>query len=229
MIYKKFLGIILSVFIFNSCYVVKAKKVFRGEMETCFTGKHIANISELINTDGFFSEEKFSEGANRYLHSNMFFFSDGIFTSGVSIKGQYSPDYIQHFFNNENFDDENWNAFYWGVYDLQGDTIKTKSIFIGTLNAGWSMREEWFQVIDNLTLRSIYAKPIGKDYLSQEVLEKYWFNRDNHTTAIFFQLKTIPSSDCWLKREKWFWCNEDEWRAFMVKNGYKIRRRDREK
>lgn len=161
---------------------------------------------------------------------NIIFFKDGVYLENFLILDD-KPTTVQNYFNHiydANVDTvtSNFHATWWGTYKIQGDTIIALFFFIGSLNAGWFGREEWYKILDNQTIKSIYANPIGGD-VSVEQLQEFWCNRDRFTTGKLVPLEKIPSSDCWLKKGKWFWCDENQWLDYMKANGYKIRRKDR--
>jgi hypothetical protein len=140
----------------------------------------------------------------------MFFFPDGIFAYNFYVKGKYSDNvkfYFDSIYNTPKAtSNDYWNSLEWGMYELKEDTIITWSTNRATLNSGWNIIENRFKIIDRQTLKSIYARRIDKDYITKEVLEKNWYNRDRYSEARFVPLERMPSSDCWFKNEKWFRC-----------------------
>lgn len=200
------------------------------ELFISYNGKNQNNHENLFDIKGYYTFYKFgsfSIGPPNTKHYkqldsvqyNMFFFPDGVFAYCFYVNGQFS-DNVKLYFDSvydtkKATPNDYWASFNWGMYKLTGDTIITWSTNRATLNSGWDIREQWFKIIDRQTLKSIYARPIGLDYLSQEDLEKYWYNRDRYSEARFTPLEKMPSSDNWLKREKWFWCNEEDWKNYM--------------
>jgi hypothetical protein len=39
----------------------------------------------------------------------------------------------------------------------------------------------------------------------------------NKELHYFMPADSLPSSDCWLKEEKWIWRNEQDWKNYMEK------------
>jgi hypothetical protein len=39
----------------------------------------------------------------------------------------------------------------------------------------------------------------------------------NSVPLYFSPADSLPSSDCWLKEEKWIWRHESDWKAYMEK------------
>lgn len=210
--------------ILPSCLNMQARKVFRKNIKTCYSDKTNLQGNKLIDLNGYYL---------MYMDStpiNIFFFKDGIYLDNfLVLDGR--PATVQNYFNhtddiNEDVDNSNFHAKWWGTYKIKHDTIIAQFFYIGSLNAGWFGREEWYKIIDKQTIKSIYAYPIGLD-VSEEQLQEFWYNTDRYSTGKLVPLEKLPSSDCWLKKEKWFWCDESEWYNYMESNGFKMKRKDR--
>lgn len=232
--------LIVSTTLLSGCYTITARKEFKNKIKTCYTGEKTNRLNNIFDNLGYFTlyvKGNFSSGEPNTkdyieydsLPINIMFFNDGIYLQNFYLHDKHADD-MQYYFNNiygTEEDEENfWQNSFWGSYMLWGDTVRTQFFFIGSLNAGWYGVEEWYKIIDRKTLKSIYRRPIGTSVTSEQ-LETYWKNDDRYTQAEFVPLNRMPSSDCWLKKEKWYWCDENNWREYMNANGYKIKRKDR--
>jgi len=228
------------LFVLSGCYSIVAKKEFKAKLKTCYTNTKSTNGRVEIDLNGYYL--MYEEGNSSYRANDaplfqkgdstpiyMFFFKDGIFLDNF-LHRNLNPEYVQNYFNNiygtiadtiEEFNKSSW----WGSYDILGDTVKAQFFYIGHIN-DWFGREYWFKIIDRQTIKLIFAYPIGIS-VTKEQLEEYWFNNDRFSPGRLVPLQKLPSSDCWLKKEKWFWCDENQWREYMNANGYKIKRKDR--
>ena len=100
---------------------------------------------------------------------------------------------------------------YWGSYVICGDTIKIQEIYKGrSLNDGWHGKEEWYKIIDKNTIQCIrsFNLPITLPYNSQPEKKR--------NPATFVPIPAKPKPDkSWILKEKWFWCNENDWKTYM--------------
>lgn len=227
----------------QGCYSIQARKVFKIRLKTCYSDKVNLSENEKLDLNGYYlmyERGDFSYGPPNtpyYQNSdssirNVFFFKDGIYLENFRAKDD-KPATIQNYFNNiyngsSDTTALNYYNSWWGSYKITNDTIIAQFFFIGSLNAGWFGREYWFKIIDKQIIKPIYSIPI-REGVSEEYLQKYWYNQDRYTTGKLVPLEKLPSSDCWLKKEKWFWCDESEWVEYMKNNGYKIKKRDLKK
>ncbi|NOX46573.1 MAG: hypothetical protein GXO89_06300 [Chlorobi bacterium] len=106
------------------------------------------------------------------------------------------------------------NSSYWGLYRFFHDTIKVQYINHPSKMGLWHAGEKWYGIIDRNTIVEINTKPIDtKEEI--DFFYKYYYDKTKTDTAKFVPLSVVPSSDCWLKKEKWFWCNEEDWEHYM--------------
>ena len=83
-------------------------------------------------------------------------------------------------------------------------------------NPGWSAWQEKFIIINKNTLVKINVKPINNSKKVNFFYTNYYDrNKIKSDTAIFVPVKNIPNLNNWLKKEKWFWCNEKDWQQYM--------------
>jgi len=108
-----------------------------------------------------------------------------------------------------------------GMYWIEGDTIKTRSFGqSGGRLSPWSLHEVWYKIIDRQTLKIIYEKPLlDMDVRYVQTVEEWQSNYQAKRSLVRFHCAdSIPSSDySWLKKEKWIWCNEQDWKDYMEK------------
>jgi hypothetical protein len=106
-----------------------------------------------------------------------------------------------------------------GTYILCGDTIKIQSIHKSySLNDYWRGSEEWFKIIDRNTLVCIESMPLSMDKSDWQGYEYYKANRGEEfkRPIIFVPVPIKPNPDyAWILKEKWFWCNEKDWKNYM--------------
>ena len=79
----------------------------------------------------------------------------------------------------------------------------------------WTAFEIWYKVLDKNTLLEINSFPIH--YTSE--IDKANYEQTKKKTkiypTIYIQTTIIPSSDCWIKKENWFWCNAQDWQKYL--------------
>jgi len=109
---------------------------------------------------------------------------------------------------------------YSGVYTINGDTI-VRQYFVkaGIFNWNWSFSETKYKIIDRQTLKDIndeeFLTKLKKEYNRKEY-PYYDINKTNFIYK-FVPADSLPSSNSWLKEEKWIWRNESDWRNYMEK------------
>ena len=102
-----------------------------------------------------------------------------------------------------------------GMYWIEGDTIKVRCFGqFGGRFSPWSFYEVWFKIIDRNTLEGVFSKSL----LDMDTSDEEWQPNYKRVLFRFHCADSIPSSDySWLKEEKWFWCNEQDWKDYMEK------------
>jgi len=186
-------------------------KVFRQNSETvksfnfCYKEKH-TGIDTLIGVSGFYYKESderngvlTKEGFNT-IYPVYMFFKNGFFI--------YNPS-IELYTTHSNHENVTGNV---GLYVIHGDTIKAQ--FVEPLyNMSWNKGEVWFKIIDSNTLEALYFKYYDS-VTAKEVID---FNKTNNRKSFykFKPLEVIPNTDkSWIMKEKWFWCNEEDYYRF---------------
>ena len=111
-------------------------------------------------------------------------------------------------------------GIYCGAYKINKDTIITQSfVKAGIFNWNWSFYEIKYEIIDRQTLKNIddeeFLSKLKKEYNRKE-FPYYDISKANFMYE-FVPADSLPSSDCWLKEEKWIWRNEQDWKNYMDK------------
>jgi hypothetical protein len=182
-----------------------------------FTLRHDGNnpgLAGKIQTNGYYVMQNVTRSDDAH-DINMIFFPDGTFAYNFFIRGIHSNN-PRLFFGKDFTTDSlcNLNIPHDGLYELRGDTIITQMINYTSGMAPWYAIEKWFIIINPVTVKAIFAQPIGFD-VSPELLESRWHDQSRFTPARFVPTDTLPPSDNWLKGEKWLWRNEKDWVEYM--------------
>ncbi|MDP2235735.1 MAG: hypothetical protein Q8J88_04805 [Bacteroidales bacterium] len=173
----------------------------------------------------------------KYFNRNMIFFRDGMFITDFFDYNRNSrvnntentEAYVQELGIDRNALELFLNSSNWGLYMFIDDTIYVHYINHPQLLVPWGSSSECF-IINNF----MQIEKINECMLLSKTDPTFGLKAPNvnpylYRPAVRINVKALPSSNAWLKREKWFWCDESEWRAYMEENGYKIRRRDHAK
>jgi len=102
----------------------------------------------------------------------------------------------------------------WGVYKIQNDTIIVYSYLQGGLLKPWDIDEIRYKIINRKTIQRVYYRCILKACDNYYITETPW---KSFEPWYFTPADYLPSSDCWLKEEKWIWRNEQDWKEYMQK------------
>lgn len=191
---KQYVLILLTVFFFSSCVAQKKEIIFYcNKLEGTNT-----NIRDLINIDGNYP--------------GIMFFDDGSFVFNVLFQADAT----------ENLISENMSAYlhswiddkgmmqwsdYWGAYRIEGDTIIAHVVQPGIFWRGWEFNEFRYKIIDRNTIKAFYFS-VSPTAGSGE--------RINHTYK-FAPCDSLPHENNLLKKYKWFWRNESDWKVYMEK------------
>ena len=199
---KRQLILFVSLLCCLSCASQKREIISKSTIK--LEGKN-TNVRDLIEIDGYYCMSEYPDSNCRM------FFEDGTWVD-FSFKRNLSENEIQVNMSksvNSWIKDEQvrWGS-YWGVYKIEGDTLIVHRYDKGSFWKVWSLHEERYKIIDSKTIQRIYFKGLLKgngDYDPWRVNDNFYF-----TSA-----DSLPSSDCWLKEEKWIWRNEQDWKDYM--------------
>ena len=207
---NKILIILLFSLITQSCSSVP--KEIKQKFGICYIGRD-TDIESYIDINGYYS----SSG-----QSGMVFFEDGMFAAQIYINPEiHASDTCVNFiyattwvYKNKT---GNSSGYFKGMYWIEGDTIKIRYLGqTGGRFTPWIFSEVWYKIIDRQTLKIIYEKPLlDMDARYVQTIEE-WQRERKRSLVRFHCADSIPDSDySWLKEEKWFWCNEQDWKEYM--------------
>lgn len=193
-------------------------------------------LDKLLRIDGYYSER---EIINRKIpkgffvkefmnvidtfYMNYLFFSDGIVLENMFGSDRSSePDKLPKFLSKMVLDSSKSMCLYgtWGTYIISGDTIKTQFIHpSGSLNDSWDGWKVNFKILDNEAIKLIYEYPLYYSSSSDKKIytEQFYMDRIKDEKPAIFIKSDVPKSDCWMKKEKWFWENELQYNDFIKK------------
>ncbi len=145
--------------------------------------------------------------------NNIMFFEDGVFVLGNTKSNRtfYEIDYLKKVEQKKQPESQQfYNWRYWGIYKIDGDTIKLQYIsHQPKFNPYWTLIEVWYKMLDENTLKVVYAK----DYI-QENKSHY----ESIVTLEYIETNIQLPSNTWLKKEEWFWCDKEKFRAWKKEN-----------
>ena len=192
----------------HSCGVPKVIQ----ENFDCYYDKTSLNYDSLINTDGFYVIKDSTNYPPFY--KTILFQEDGIVFSNLNNSVTYNGDnYIDYlkYYTNQLVGDNTPT----GIYSISNDTIKVQVINNPTIPKVWGAYEVYYKIIDRNTLVEIDARLLHKHTSDDSVRFNSTRKYIKKSEAKFVKMENMPVFDSWLKREKWFWCNEKEWKEYM--------------
>jgi len=206
---KTLLVIIIFSLYAIPCTSQKRETIFQSTIK--LEGKN-TNIRDLIDIDGYYQDID-----DKSKRTGRMFFEDGTcvtlfwFKEGVT-EDMKRENLSQAIYSWKQKGQVRWGT-YWGVYTINKDTIVLQNVTkAGLFNMSWSFNEIMYKVLDRQTLKLIYYK----DLLAKDDGDPYEIGKKNFTDK-FVPTDSFPSSDCWLKEEKWIWRNEQDWKDYMEK------------
>jgi len=206
---KKQLVLFILLFCCFSCASQKKDIITKSAIK--LEGKN-TNVRDLLEIDGYYSQPNLSN----HININNMFFEDGTFVNFGFNEGFSENDISRNMskavYKWVNDDQISWGT-YWGVFKIEGDTIITYYYSKGSFWANWIFREIRYKIKDRTTIIPIYSKGLLK-YDEQNNINT-WIS--NGQEQIFHPADSLPSSDNWLKEEKWIWRNEQDWKDYMQK------------
>jgi hypothetical protein len=193
---RKQLVLFIVLFCCFSCASQKKEIIAKSTIK--LEGRN-TNIRDLIEVDGYYIQP------NHPQYGNIMFFEDGT--------------WLYFFFKKDVSEDEikadmssavSWMES-WGVYHVQNNTIIVNRYRKGSFWEVWFFSEDRYEVVDRETVLRISNRGLLKaDESSNEI-----YGTSVNDTFHFTPADSLPSSDCWLKEEKWIWRNESDWKAYL--------------
>ncbi len=209
---KIVLAILTLLIGFISCSNVwQGKKVpdtILNNFNKCYDGRN-TGIERILNIDGYYKSKTLYKGV-RYdsqknpiyydVSTDIIFYKDGIFGYNFNIP-----------------EDTNYQpaSVYQGLYTFSSDTIKTQYLNKPSYMAPWEAWEVWYLVVSRSEIKEIRKFPIH-EMSKSDWINFYDYGVDKmHDSYIFTSNSKIYNSESWLKKEKWFWCNEKDYQNFL--------------
>jgi len=211
--------IILFALLFCSFFCVSQKKKIIAKSTIKLEGKN-TNIGDLIEINGYYSKAN-CEKCNSI--AGIMFFDDGIWVD-FRFKEDATEEKIKmNMWKNittgiDHKKTIRWGED-WGIYEIRNDTIVV-SIFGYAYIMGDFWIENRYKILDKNNIQLVYTKSLLKKDENND--ESPWIEPFNYQ---FIPADSLPSSDCWIKEQKWTWRNESDWKEYMEK----IKKRKKEK
>lgn len=227
---------IIAIFIFSDgCSILwrSTPSFVKKNFTFLYDGKY-TGIDTLIDIQGFYIfPQKIAENNHKNVTCSIVIF----FNNGISVAGMINFKDIDELYINtlspimiddEYIIDEHKDLldFYyilssWGKYEIENDIIKVRYVKKGkSLNAGWSLSECWYKVLDMRKIQEIRGITYDSEHQSWNKVD-YGSLQGTPLPSIFVPLATFPSSDGWIKNESWFWKNESDWQEYMEQKSKK--------
>ncbi len=212
--------LLLFLFLFSSCLYITPPSL-KSEFTQCYLGSK-QDSSFIFDKYGVwvcgfeynYSDINYSNYEKVYktdsAFSNLLFFSDGMFVDIGYWEMLGLQEYIKEIHQSKLNGKMHWfyKANHWGNYSVVHDTIKVQWVARpGTYTEKWYLYEYWFKIIDRNTI--VRLKSLRKFPYSTEVARTRFVLMDNEEQFIykFFPLDSMPDSNGWIKKKKWFWCD----------------------
>jgi hypothetical protein len=212
---KKYLLLVILLFYCFSCASQKREIIAKSTIK--LEGRN-TNIRDLIEIDGYYYMKEYPDSNCRV------FFEDGTWVDFYfkrDVSNDDKADMSKSIHSRIEKKQVRWGSF-WGVYRTQNDTIIVYRYMKGSFWEVWSLSEERYKVVDRETVQRISCRGLLKaDESSNDI-----YGTKVNDTFHFTPADSLPSSDCWLKEEKWIWRNESDWKEYMerikqIKKQYK--------
>ena len=215
---------IIFIILFSwSCGHKPISRDIKNEFTNRFEGKK-TGIREKLNIDGYYQywrqeDIEFNPQTKQTdtFFYNLIFYEDGTYLYNFSSFHDYPQnpnEYLKQVAKNGKTD-RFYVSFYWGIYKIVNDTIVAQCIdnVSGAYLAPWHAGETWFKIINRNTLQCLYDRDFRK-MSSDDILEREKAIA-NSSFAIYHPAAIIPIPYTWLKKEKWLWTNEEDWKRYM--------------
>lgn len=194
----KIIILLQLLFVMHSCYTVH-KSVIQ-DFDYCYS-KSETGIESLININGYYEVSYTSLIENKVIRQEaVVFYDDGIYLEFPSVEMLLDS----HSISKKSWGEMNVNC---GIYKLFLDTIKVQYVYIGSATSGCETifyKVKRFDTIDEVFYGNCEAPP--KMFLKNNEVSK---------SIKFIPYSKIPEANqIWLKQKKWFWCDEQEWKAY---------------
>ena len=191
---------------FENNMPIRNKECVIDNMTLCYSYDSISK-NTLVRTDGFYYYPKIAldlEGFPFYVHG-----SDNPFGKAT---------YRIAFYPDKTYCGSLWmrdgliGASEWGLFEVQNDTIVVESVVIGNANTPSYGIRDILLVLSPDTLVLLSRNPICSEY---DFYHAQHYKIDLGGRFFFVPYNQLPDSKkAWIKRKKWFWCDENEWKQY---------------
>ncbi|MCC6286444.1 MAG: hypothetical protein IT249_01035 [Chitinophagaceae bacterium] len=194
-------------------------------MKTAFTNKlegGVTSLSDRIDINGYYRYWNRNEwggyesiaSSKDTAYIDMIFFDDGTFLYNTFVGENFST-YNEYFesISKKGKTDIFYKGDWWGIYSMEGDTIKTQFLRHAANFTPWWGGERWFLKKNQHTLQVIFAGFLFDE--TEEDKQKGKVYVKTASDVIFHPLEVIPPSYAWFKENKFFWRSERDWRNYM--------------
>ena len=226
----------MLTYILSMSACLSIPKSLKNSFTYCYDGKY-TGIDTLINIDGYYKEMflnrksptigGFLKDTSLYYIDTTYhyfmFYNNGLYVYNIrDIYYDYSSrkwvkkdvsSFLKDFSkNSEAIGAKSFYGNSWGNYIISGDTIKVQRISKAmSLNDNWQMQETWYKIIDKNTILCINIFNLPITLVSQP-------RKRERFPITFSPIPTKPDyNKSWILREKWFWCDEQDWKDYMEK------------
>jgi len=194
---------VTSVNLFSQKKEIIAKSTIRLE------GKN-TTIRDLIEIDGYYAKANCKKCSTI---AGIMFFDDGIWVDFRFEKNVTEEEVKANMWENvarglDYKGTTRWGED-WGIYEIHNDTIIV-SIFGYAYIMGNFWYENRYKILDRNNIQLVYSKSLLKRDENND--KSPWIEPFNYQ---FISADSLPSSDCWIKEQKWTWRNEQNWRDYM--------------
>ncbi|MEA4966702.1 MAG: hypothetical protein VB048_01110 [Bacteroidaceae bacterium] len=194
---KKIFLILITTILFSACVGITTYNNLKNDFSYLKFDNKPNKTNGLFNINGYYKLEKNNKNTVYFM-----FFEDGSYVNQVF------------------FDEKNniiGPSVDRGIYKLFGDTIKVQIMFKGVGLTGSSFSEKWYKIIDKNTLKIIYGAQdqVTDDFFAKYYLDEYDIKKYYNSYAKFNPLDSIPHFENELKKDKFFWEDEKDWKEYM--------------
>lgn len=185
---------------------IRNKECVINHVSMCYSCD-TTNIEGIIRTDGFYYYPKIAfdlEGNQFYEHGSDDPFGEATYRIAFYADKTYCSSLWMH--------DSLFNAAEWGMFEMHNDTIVTECFVIGNANTPSYGIHDTLLAKSPDTLVLLSRSPICPEY--------DFFHAQHYKTEPNGKFYYVPSDHlpdpkkAWIKRKKWFWCDEDEWKQY---------------
>jgi|GEM_PF-1476635 len=220
---KKIVCFLLVMTSLTSCVYFSVPSKLEKEFNFCYTNRY-TGLDTLLNIEGYYtvgiiSNNSYHSGSiieTDTIYLSLLFYPDGMFVRNFD---NYDTNISNYLSNVVKYPGEgifqsfhNWCS--WGCYSIHGDTVKVMFMnHPSSPSPTWYVYENWFLIVDKNTIQRINTRRV------YPTVNTEFYNSLTKDQAIipasFIAVDTIPNSNCWLKKEEWFWCKQEDYMNYI--------------